>query len=289
MKKRIISALMVVAMCVSAVPMAVCAESETPDNLGYQDVELLEFTQKFCDEYLINPSECDEASKIIYQKELEVYDFDTTYRTSYEYFKGIYDTFLGISFLPSEEWGEDEYFYHTLEIPENGTKTIKLGSKEIEVAQIITRNPSFICLIDGMPEEEYYKLSLKERIVIANNLKEDSVLWGRIELYYGSFYVDVNGNGYNCNGERIDIVDGKIVTIPDVTIDNVDILNNEKLAGDATEDGKVNLADAVFIMQVLSNPSEYKLTEQGNINADYNGDGGVTTADALEIQMSTIS
>ncbi|MDE6035253.1 MAG: dockerin type I repeat-containing protein [Ruminococcus sp.] len=59
------------------------------------------------------------------------------------------------------------------------------------------------------------------------------------------------------------------------------------MKGDANEDGEVSLADAVLIMQSISNPNEekFKLSEQGTKNADTNGDGTVTVADALEIQM----
>ena len=62
------------------------------------------------------------------------------------------------------------------------------------------------------------------------------------------------------------------------------------LSGDANEDGDVNMADAVLIMQTLSNPNEYKLTPQGMANADIAGDGdGVTAMDALTIQLSIIN
>ena len=60
------------------------------------------------------------------------------------------------------------------------------------------------------------------------------------------------------------------------------------LSGDANEDGDVNMADAVLIMQTLSNPDEYKLTPQGIANADIDGDG-VTAMDALTIQLSIIN
>jgi len=65
------------------------------------------------------------------------------------------------------------------------------------------------------------------------------------------------------------------------------------LAGDANCDGKVNLSDAVIIMQALSNPSRFgemgtdnsHITTQGKLNADVEGNGnGVTNKDALEIQ-----
>lgn len=59
--------------------------------------------------------------------------------------------------------------------------------------------------------------------------------------------------------------------------------------GDANEDGEVNLADAVLIMQSLANPAKYKLTEQGLKNADVSDTGdGVTNKDALAIQRLTL-
>lgn len=56
------------------------------------------------------------------------------------------------------------------------------------------------------------------------------------------------------------------------------------IRGDANEDGELNVADAVLILQSLANPNDYKLTKQGLINADVIGNDGVTAMDALEIQ-----
>lgn len=55
--------------------------------------------------------------------------------------------------------------------------------------------------------------------------------------------------------------------------------------GDANEDGDVSIADAILILQNVSNPDVYVLTEQGMLNADVylNGDG-VNAQDALSIQ-----
>ncbi|MDD6059315.1 MAG: endo-1,4-beta-xylanase [Ruminococcus sp.] len=65
-------------------------------------------------------------------------------------------------------------------------------------------------------------------------------------------------------------------TVPEVTVSKY---------GDSNCDGKVNLADAVLIMQYKANPSKYSMTEQGLANADvYNVGDGVTNADALSIQ-----
>lgn len=57
------------------------------------------------------------------------------------------------------------------------------------------------------------------------------------------------------------------------------------LWGDANCDKTVNLADAVLIMQAKANPNKYSLTEQGEINADVDENGGgITNKDALKIQ-----
>ena len=57
------------------------------------------------------------------------------------------------------------------------------------------------------------------------------------------------------------------------------------LYGDANCDGTVDVSDAVIIMQSISNPSKYKLTEQGKANGDCSNTGdGITNADALAIQ-----
>ncbi|MDE5834842.1 MAG: dockerin type I repeat-containing protein, partial [Ruminococcus sp.] len=62
-------------------------------------------------------------------------------------------------------------------------------------------------------------------------------------------------------------------------------LPSDILWGDANTNGKVNISDAVLIMQSISNPSEYKLSEKGKINADVVGHDDITNSDALAIQM----
>ena len=70
-------------------------------------------------------------------------------------------------------------------------------------------------------------------------------------------------------------------------------LSHLSVKGDTNCDYVVNLADAVLIMQAVSNPSKYGvngsdigcITEQGIENADVIGNGdGMTNLDALEIQ-----
>ncbi|HOR21198.1 MAG TPA: dockerin type I repeat-containing protein, partial [Ruminococcus sp.] len=57
--------------------------------------------------------------------------------------------------------------------------------------------------------------------------------------------------------------------------------------GDANVDKKVDLNDAVAILQYAALPAKYPLSEQGAINADVvdNGTSGITGIDALSIQM----
>lgn len=70
-----------------------------------------------------------------------------------------------------------------------------------------------------------------------------------------------------------------------LSLTDKNVSENEILWGDANCDKKVSIADAVLIMQSLSNPDDYKLSAQGEINADvYDNGDGITSADALSIQ-----
>lgn len=57
------------------------------------------------------------------------------------------------------------------------------------------------------------------------------------------------------------------------------------LYGDANGDSKVNMADAVFIMQCNANPGEFQVADENKAAADVSGNGdGITNNDALAIQ-----
>lgn len=66
-----------------------------------------------------------------------------------------------------------------------------------------------------------------------------------------------------------------------LSAENVDLHNN--IVGDVNGDGKMDMSDAVLIMQSCSNPDKYQLTAQAIYNADFNNDG-ITNEDALTIQ-----
>ncbi len=88
--------------------------------------------------------------------------------------------------------------------------------------------------------------------------------------------------------ENYDIIMSMMYTANGVLTESIDLLNI--IAGDANEDGEVNISDAVLIMQSIANPEEFELTLQGKANADIYGDGdGVTLMDALTIQEMSLN
>ena len=74
-----------------------------------------------------------------------------------------------------------------------------------------------------------------------------------------------------------------VVTLYKVTVPGQN--GSEKNYGDANNDGKVLLNDAVLILQYLGNPDAYPLSDEAKANADVSGNGdGITNKDALAIQ-----
>lgn len=94
--------------------------------------------------------------------------------------------------------------------------------------------------------------------------------------------------------ERTEFNDIDFAWLPIISGEMLEYIDsyNHILSGDANCDGNVDLSDAVMIMQSIANPSKYKLSEQGNLNAECtskislkkSGDG-VTNMDALTIQQ----
>lgn len=69
------------------------------------------------------------------------------------------------------------------------------------------------------------------------------------------------------------------------TIDLLSPIKSFQRNGDSNGDGETDIADAVLIMQSITNPDKYKLTEDGIFNADvYDTGDGVTNMDSLQIQ-----
>lgn len=67
-----------------------------------------------------------------------------------------------------------------------------------------------------------------------------------------------------------------------------ELADDDVIYGDANDNGTVEIADAVYILQGIADPSndEYKLTEKGEKNADcHNNGNGIDAEDALAIQQ----
>lgn len=104
-------------------------------------------------------------------------------------------------------------------------------------------------------------------------------------LSLNEFYTSyASSEGSNLDGGKTST--GNPVNTDTSTSGSADSTGGNTVWGDANEDGEVNLADAVLIMQNMANPSKYKITKQGKLNGDVeeNGDG-ITSNDAFKIQQ----
>ena len=75
-------------------------------------------------------------------------------------------------------------------------------------------------------------------------------------------------------------IDYTTTTIEATTVTVVE----SKLKGDANLDGKATIADAVAILQHIANRDRYALLPQGVLNADVDGEVGITANDARILQ-----
>ena len=115
---------------------------------------------------------------------------------------------------------------------------------------------------------------------------------GKNGLSLGEFYSSyADSEGSNINGGTKGSGGGGTVTVTTTsttttttTTTDGPTADSEVKWGDANADGEVNMADAVFVMQSISNPDKYKLSDKGEKNADVDGSPGITNKDALAIQ-----
>lgn len=96
---------------------------------------------------------------------------------------------------------------------------------------------------------------------------------------------DFNYAGSEADWDKVE--KGDIHAYDDETVNNDMLFFNtpyEQVSGDANIDGKLNVADAVAVLQFIANQNKYELTAQGSRNADVDGEAGITGNDALMIQ-----
>ncbi len=154
-------------------------------------------------------------------------------------------------------------------------------------------NPIGECFVTGYgtvsPENPHHRPSMAQGQAMkgmlvggVNSALEDSAAKAYCKgLPPAKCYID-NSESYSTNEITI-YWNSPLTYLISLTDDSAE--NSDILWGDADCNGKVNIADAVLIMQSIVNLDDFPLTEQGRINGDvYNNGDGITSLDALSIQ-----
>ncbi len=148
----------------------------------------------------------------------------------------------------------------------------------------------------------YNGLTLKQclKMESATNITFNATAAGKFTLVFAepAATIKIDGTKYTSSGDGIITVDLKAGSHTVTKADSASLfymvysaegVSSNNLAGDTNEDGKVNISDAVLIMQSIANPDEFKIKEQGKINGDVIDNGnGLTNMDALAIQYVEI-
>ena len=160
-------------------------------------------------------------------------------------------------------------------------------------------------------QAKYYSDIMDAIVKYADNISA-VVVWGTTDdqSWRSSKYPLLFNEDYTAKPSYYQIVDGidydqptttTTTTAASTTTTTTDATTTttggDILYGDANCDEKVDVSDAVMILQALANTDKYgvdgtdptHITEQGMINADCNlSRDGVTTADALSVQKKVV-
>ena len=107
------------------------------------------------------------------------------------------------------------------------------------------------------------------------------------ELYYGTEPDGTTADGMGDAPQtepKVTTTKAPVTTAPTTTTAVTPTGKDDILWGDANDDGKVDLQDAVAILQYVALPKKYPLTEKGKKQADVDGKEGISGIDALSIQ-----
>ncbi len=141
-----------------------------------------------------------------------------------------------------------------------------------------------------------------DEIIAQNNIPAKTVLDDKLSIVGITWVYEVDDSNITCiTNEKIELLYScifeKNISPTLVRVVSDDSKTISKKSCDANCDLEVNMADAVLIMQYISNPDKYgengtdknHITEQGKKNADIAGENdGVTNADALAIQKKLL-
>ena len=191
--------------------------------------------------------------------------------------------YLVIDFVIIDDWGGVER--EDLIQADNPT-TKFIATVEADGAEYDIYRKNVTGFVDGTGQNVVKVESIRRE----KTSDENGVSSGRIS-------VDKHFSAYNKPGEKLDTpLSVMLMAEAWGSSGSVKVMKNdiscikgvEKMQirpGDANCDGEVNMADAVFIMQVISDPDKYHFTADGEKNADIDGSGDVTNKDALIIQQ----
>lgn len=144
-------------------------------------------------------------------------------------------------------------------------------------------------------QAQYYS-DIMDAIVEHKDSISAVVFWGTTDdqSWRASKYPLLFNEDYTAKPSFYSIIDGiestgttttTTQTTSPTTTTTTTITPSDVIYGDANGDGEVSISDAVIVMQALANPDDYQLTEYAKVCADVVGNDGVTTSDALAIQM----
>ena len=148
----------------------------------------------------------------------------------------------------------------------------------------------------ALPKDEqptgWVYCSIGRMSVKQTKFDNDTAKWFGEDVYYEKVKIEViSESAYKQREEEYQkYLDSLEPSIPELAEIVTDVVNEIKptLSGDADCDSKVNINDAVFVMQSIANPDKYQLSWQGKANADIDGNG-ITLSDAVTIQEMAAS
>lgn len=228
------------------------------------------------------PEPCKELYRLLYDQLTNVYGLDNliwtwtgyTYETSADWYPGDdvvdlvgYDKYNAVDGLPN--LSSISSTFYSLVKSTNGQKMVAMTEND--------SIPSLENLVNDKAAWLYFCPWYMNYLTSEQNNPVDNL----VEIYTSEYCITLD--------ELPDLKSYPISeTPPQSTSGNEDIV-----WGDSNCDGEVNMADAVLIMQSISNPDKYgingtakgHITAQGQSNGDVAENGnGITSKDALEIQ-----
>lgn len=160
----------------------------------------------------------------------------------------------------------------------DGNSASVMWSTSLDDATYWLKEDGVLCTITGTVKSDA-KAGAKSEIKIVPVSRETSdgsgTMNDEIDCGYLSDSVKVSYAVKVTNGS---------VTVPNGAVEP-STGGDKLMKGDTNCDGEVSVADATLLLQHLGNKDKYKLSDQGALNADVDGEAGLSAMDALYIQM----